>query len=98
MGGPGAAATGADARRESMLWEGLDTYAQWALAGGLALRWLITGVSKAQERWTRSRTDQRQAADASALEAAKHEHTIRESAAPGAAASDIRDAAKESDR
>lgn len=97
MGGPGAA-TGADARREPMLWEGLDTYAQWALAGGLALRWLITGVSKAQGRWTRSRTDQRQAADASALEAANHEHAIRESAAPGVAASDIRDAAKESDR
>ena len=43
-----------------MLWNGLDPYAQWALAGGLALRWLITGVSRAQERWTRSHTDRRQ--------------------------------------
>lgn len=81
-----------------MLWNGLDPYAQWALAGGLALRWLITGVSRAQERWTRSHTDRRQSAAASALEAAKHEYAIRESAPPDAVASDIRDVARESDR
>lgn len=81
-----------------MLWDGLDTYAQWVLAGGLALRWLVTGVSRAQERWTRSHTDRRKSAAESALEAAKHEHAIRESAPPDADSSDIRDVARESDR
>ena len=81
-----------------MLWDGIDPYAQWVLAGGLALRWILTGASRAQERWTRSHTDQQQTAAASALEAAKHEHAIRESVAAGAPASDVREVAGEGDR